>query len=123
MATTLAAQPAMARSSAQRAVPRAVGFVGSSKALAGRRAAPAQRVCCAPRRRVTTMGLFGLGIGELVVIAGVAAVVFGPSKLPEIGKSLGKTVKSFQSAAKARLYPGRAITILLCRRSTLSHDT
>ena len=37
--------------------------------------------------------------GPLVVIGGVTALLFGPSKLPELGKSLGKTVKSFQSAA------------------------
>jgi sec-independent protein translocase protein TatA len=48
------------------------------------------------------MGLFGLGLPELVVIGGVAAVLFGPSKLPELGKSLGKTVKSFQAAANVR---------------------
>ena len=45
------------------------------------------------------MSLFGLGLPELVVIGGVAAVLFGPSKLPELGKSLGKTVKSFQEGA------------------------
>jgi sec-independent protein translocase protein TatA len=48
---------------------------------------------------VVRNGLFGLGLPEIVVIGGVAALLFGPSKLPELGKSLGKTVKSFQSAA------------------------
>ena len=47
-------------------------------------------------------GLFGLGLPEIVVIGGVAAVLFGPQKIPELGKSLGKTVKSFQEAAKVR---------------------
>ncbi|CAI5502934.1 unnamed protein product, partial [Closterium sp. Naga37s-1] len=45
-------------------------------------------------------GLFGLGVPELLVIGGVALVLFGPKKLPEVGKGLGKTVKGFQDAAK-----------------------
>ncbi|CAN6439534.1 unnamed protein product [Victoria cruziana] len=58
-----------------------------------------------PRRNSGGTGLqchciFGLGVPELVVIAGVAALVFGPKKLPEIGRSVGKTVRSFQEAAK-----------------------
>jgi sec-independent protein translocase protein TatA len=52
------------------------------------------------RRQISCAGLFGLGLPEIAVIAGVAALVFGPSKLPELGKGLGKTVKSFQTAAK-----------------------
>lgn len=43
--------------------------------------------------------LFGLGVPELAVIGGVALLLFGPKKLPEVGRSIGKTFKSFQQVS------------------------
>ena len=41
--------------------------------------------------------MFGLGHGpELIVILVVALLVFGPKKLPEMGRSIGKTVTEFR---------------------------
>ena len=39
-----------------------------------------------------------LGFGEMLVIFIVALLVFGPKKLPELGKSLGKGLKEFKKA-------------------------
>ena len=36
----------------------------------------------------------GMGLTELLIIAGIALLIFGPKNLPKLGKSLGKTVKS-----------------------------
>ncbi|MFA9422976.1 MAG: twin-arginine translocase TatA/TatE family subunit [Sedimentibacter sp.] len=38
-----------------------------------------------------------IGAPELVLILGIALVIFGPSKLPEIGKSLGSAIGEFKS--------------------------
>ncbi len=43
---------------------------------------------------------FGLQPLHLVVIAVVALIIFGPSRLPELGRSIGKTLKEFQTATK-----------------------
>ena len=43
--------------------------------------------------------MFGsLGMPELIVIFVVALVVFGPSKLPELGKSLGEAIRGFKKS-------------------------
>lgn len=46
------------------------------------------------------MNIFGIGIPEMVVILVIALLIFGPKKLPEIGSSLGKAIRSFQDGAK-----------------------
>ncbi len=40
--------------------------------------------------------MFGLGWAEVAVIGVVALLVFGPKKIPEIGSSLGKTLRGFK---------------------------
>ena len=43
--------------------------------------------------------MFGsLGIQEIVVILGLALIIFGPKKLPEIGKTLGRSLGEFRRA-------------------------
>jgi sec-independent protein translocase protein TatA len=46
------------------------------------------------------MNIFGIGLPEMALIMIIALLVFGPKKLPEIGRSLGKTIRSFQNASK-----------------------
>lgn len=46
------------------------------------------------------MNIFGIGLPEMAVIFVIALLVFGPKKLPEVGRSLGKTIRSFQNASK-----------------------
>ncbi|MEX1316553.1 MAG: TatA/E family twin arginine-targeting protein translocase [Synechococcaceae cyanobacterium] len=45
------------------------------------------------------MNVFGIGLPEMAVIAAIALLVFGPKRLPELGRSLGRTLKGFQSAS------------------------
>jgi sec-independent protein translocase protein TatA len=42
--------------------------------------------------------MFGLGVPELVVILIVALLIFGPGKLPDLGKFLGKSIREFREA-------------------------
>ena len=46
------------------------------------------------------MNVFGVGLPELAVVAAIGLLVFGPKRLPELGKTLGRTLKGFQSASK-----------------------
>ena len=46
------------------------------------------------------MNIFGIGLPEMAVIAAIALLVFGPKRLPELGRTLGRTLKGFQSASR-----------------------
>jgi sec-independent protein translocase protein TatA len=40
--------------------------------------------------------MFGLGMPELFIILIIALVLFGPSKLPSLGKSIGEAIRGFK---------------------------
>ncbi|MBD8007161.1 twin-arginine translocase TatA/TatE family subunit [Bacillus norwichensis] len=42
----------------------------------------------------------GIGPGSFVIIALVALLIFGPKKLPELGKAAGSTLREFKNATK-----------------------
>ncbi len=42
--------------------------------------------------------MFGIGMPEMILILAVALIVFGPKKLPELGKSLGRALGEFKRA-------------------------
>jgi len=44
--------------------------------------------------------LSSIGIPGLILILVIALVIFGPSKLPEIGRAFGRTLTEFKSAAR-----------------------
>ncbi|MBU5468484.1 twin-arginine translocase TatA/TatE family subunit [Virgibacillus sp. MSJ-26] len=45
------------------------------------------------------MGLANIGIPGLILIIVLALIIFGPKKLPEIGKAAGETLKEFKTSA------------------------
>jgi len=55
--------------------------------------------------------LFGLGMPELILILVIALVVFGPSKLPELGSSVGKTIREFRKCTQDEEKNDQSITL------------
>lgn len=45
------------------------------------------------------MGLSSIGVPGLILIIIVALIIFGPNKLPEIGKAAGQTMREFKKSA------------------------
>jgi TatA/E family protein of Tat protein translocase len=44
--------------------------------------------------------MFGLGMGELLVILAIALIFLGPKRLPDVATSLGKAIRSFRKATR-----------------------
>ncbi len=54
--------------------------------------------------------MFGIGVPELLLILVIGLIVFGPGKLPEIGKALGKSMNEFKQAVNTEEPAKRTVT-------------
>lgn len=45
--------------------------------------------------------MFNIGWTEVILVLGVALVIFGPKKIPELGNALGRTIRSFKDELNA----------------------
>ena len=44
--------------------------------------------------------MFGIGPQELLIIFAIILLIFGPTKLPQLGKALGRTIRGFRHGIK-----------------------
>jgi sec-independent protein translocase protein TatA len=46
------------------------------------------------------MHIGNFGMTEILVVLGIALLLFGPSQLPKLGRSFGQTIREFRSVGK-----------------------
>lgn len=44
--------------------------------------------------------MFGLGASELVIILVIVVIIFGASRLPQLGKGLGEGIRNFKNSVR-----------------------
>ncbi|EKN68111.1 twin arginine-targeting protein translocase, TatA/E family [Schinkia azotoformans MEV2011] len=44
--------------------------------------------------------MMNIGVPGLILILAIALIIFGPSKLPQLGKAIGETLREFKSSTK-----------------------
>lgn len=47
--------------------------------------------------------MMNIGIGGIILIFGVALLLFGPTKLPQLGRAVGTTIREFRQGTKGYL--------------------
>ncbi len=70
--------------------------------------------------------MFGIGITEIIVILVVALLVVGPKKLPELAKTLGRTMAEFRKTAddlKESIYQDDSALETDQKRTEVQRDT
>lgn len=49
--------------------------------------------------------MFGLGFPELILIVVIVILIFGTSRIPELGKGLGEGIKNFKKSVRSEEEP------------------
>ncbi|SDM39163.1 twin-arginine translocase TatA/TatE family subunit [Halarsenatibacter silvermanii] len=44
--------------------------------------------------------MFGLGAPELIIILGIILIIFGPGRVPEMGRAIGSGIRELKNASK-----------------------